>query len=100
MSKVFSPMVAGAVAFMPCVLAGPATAAAWPGAQVLTSPDGRSSITIEGDASWFSMMRRGESVTAASPLGLDLDGEVGASDVLELHQASAEDAAIREPLKK
>ena len=74
MLKLFSPMVACAAAFLPFPLASPAVAAASSGALVVTSPDGSSSITIERDASRFSVMRRGESVIAASPLGLDLDG--------------------------
>lgn len=93
MFKLFSPMAAGAVAFMLIPLVGPAVAAASPGALVVTSPDGRSSITIERDA------RRGESVIAASPLGLDLD--VGVGDVLQLRLAFAGGAAvILEPAKK
>jgi alpha-glucosidase len=72
--KLVSQVVAGAVAFMLIPLAGPAVAAASTGALVVTSPDGGSSITIERDASRFSVSRRGESVIAASPLGLDLDG--------------------------
>ena len=72
--KLTSPMIAAAAAFMLSGLAGPTAIAASPGALVVTSPDGRSSITIERDASRFSVARRGESVIAASPLGLDLDG--------------------------
>ncbi len=72
--KLTSPMIAAAAAFMLSGLAGPTAIAAPPGALVVTSPDGRSSITIERDASRFSVARRGESVIAASPLGLDLDG--------------------------
>ena len=72
--KLTSPMIAAAAAFMLSGLAGPTAIAASPGALVVTSPDGRSSITIERDASRFSVARRGEGVIAASPLGLDLDG--------------------------
>ncbi|MEO7497363.1 MAG: glycoside hydrolase family 97 protein [Massilia sp.] len=67
-------MIAAAVVFTLYGMAGPTALAASPGALVVSSPDGRSSITIERDASRFSVARRGESVIAASPLGLDLDG--------------------------
>ncbi len=48
-----------------------ASAAAPP---LLASPDGSVVIRIERDASSFSLVRRGEAVLAASPLGLELDG--------------------------
>jgi alpha-glucosidase len=67
-------MIAAVAAFMLSGLASSTAIAAPPGALVVTSPDGRSSITIERDASRFSVARRGEGVIAASPLGLDLDG--------------------------
>ena len=72
--KLFSPMIVAAAAVTQYGAAAPAAMAAAPAALVVTSPDGRSSITIERDASRFSVARRGESVIAASPLGLDLDG--------------------------
>ena len=55
-------------------MAGSTAMAASSGALVVKSPDGRSSITIERDASRFSVARQGESVIAPSPLGLELDG--------------------------
>jgi alpha-glucosidase len=40
----------------------------------ITSPDGRTALHIADDGASFSVTRRGESVIATSPLGLDLDG--------------------------
>ena len=50
--------------------------AAWASAApaIIASPDGRSVIRIEDDASRFSITHAGEVVIAASPLGLELDG--------------------------
>jgi alpha-glucosidase len=47
---------------------------AWAAAAVVSSPDGRVVIRIEDDASRFTVSRRGETVIAPSPLGLELDG--------------------------
>jgi alpha-glucosidase len=44
------------------------------GQVAVSSPDGRAAIRIEDDASRFSVQWRGETVVAASPLGLELDG--------------------------
>jgi alpha-glucosidase len=57
----------------------PATSA-WAAPIVVSSPDGRVAISIEKDASQFTISRRGKTVIAASPLGLELDGvsELGA----------------------
>jgi alpha-glucosidase len=41
---------------------------------VVSSPDGRTAIRIEKDASQFTVARRGKTVIAPSPLGLELDG--------------------------
>jgi alpha-glucosidase len=43
----------------------------------VSSPDGLTFIRIAADASNFSISRRGESVIASSPLGLDLDSQLG-----------------------
>lgn len=40
---------------------------------LIASPDGRTTLRIAADGSTFSVMRRGETVIAASPLGLELD---------------------------
>ena len=40
----------------------------------IASPDGHAAISIEDDASRFSVRWRGETVVAASPLGVELDG--------------------------
>ena len=44
------------------------------GPLVVASPDGRSVIRIERDASSFSVSRGADAVIAPSPLGLELDG--------------------------
>lgn len=41
---------------------------------LVTSPDGRTTLRVAEDGSSFSIVRRGETVIAASPLGLELDG--------------------------
>ncbi|NRF71661.1 glycoside hydrolase family 97 protein [Aquincola sp. S2] len=41
---------------------------------VIASPDGRTALHIADDGSSFSIVRRGETVIATSPLGLELDG--------------------------
>jgi alpha-glucosidase len=55
-----------------CALAVAASAQA--ADAVITSPDGRVALRIAADGGTFSVTRRGETVIAASPLGLDLDG--------------------------
>ncbi|GJI94010.1 alpha-glucosidase [Duganella caerulea] len=47
---------------------------------LVSSPDGRTTIRIDDDAGHFTVARRGETVIAPSPLGLELDGapELGA----------------------
>lgn len=40
---------------------------------LIASPDGRTTLRIAADGSTFSVMRRGETVIADSPLGLELD---------------------------
>ncbi|HLO95092.1 MAG TPA: glycoside hydrolase family 97 N-terminal domain-containing protein, partial [Burkholderiaceae bacterium] len=42
---------------------------------VIASPDGSIALRIADDASSFSVVRKGETVIAASPLGLQLDGQ-------------------------
>lgn len=64
--KVFAVMVATACA----VAAGSAFA----GQLAIPSPAGHAEIRIEDDASKFLVLWRGETVVAASPLGLELDG--------------------------
>lgn len=59
-----------------CVLT-PLIATAAPGPAVVASPDGSAVIRIARDASQFSIVRRGETVIAESPLGLELDGAPG-----------------------
>jgi len=50
------------------------SASAWAAPAVVSSPDGRVAIRIEPDASHFTVSRRGKTVIASSPLGLELDG--------------------------
>jgi alpha-glucosidase len=61
------PVALIAFAFVPpaCAVAAPA---------VVSSPDGRTAIRIEHDASRFSITRGGQAVIAPSPLGLEFDG--------------------------
>lgn len=62
--------------FVGTVIASCAVAAgsAFAGQLAIPSPAGRAEIRIEDDASRFSVLWRGETVVAASPLGLELDG--------------------------
>ena len=62
---------------------------------LLSSPDGRITLRIADDASRFSISRRGETVIADSPLGLELDGQppLGAL-TLESRQDTREDRVI------
>jgi alpha-glucosidase len=53
---------------------GMAASAALAGPAVVSSPDGHVTIRIEPDASRFSVTRRGETVIASSPLGLEFEG--------------------------
>ena len=67
-----------AVALLASAFVPPACALAAP--VIVSSPDGRTAIRIEQDASRFSISRGGQAVIASSPLGLELDGvpELGA----------------------
>lgn len=56
---------------------GMAASVALAGPAIISSPDGRTIIRIERDASRFSISRHGEQVIAASPLGLEFDGAPG-----------------------
>ncbi|PIM52163.1 glycosyl hydrolase [Roseateles chitinivorans] len=62
---------------------------------LLASPNGRITLRIADDAGSFSITRQGEAVIAASPLGLDLEGQppLGAL-TLESRQDSREDRVI------
>ncbi len=51
-------------------------------ATTLDSPDGSITVHIDADASHFTITRRGESVIASSPLGLDLEGAPPLSGLL------------------
>ncbi|WP_368563266.1 glycoside hydrolase family 97 protein [Pseudoxanthomonas sp. UTMC 1351] len=63
-------LLAGMMAAACAVAAGSAFA----GQLAIPSPAGQAEIRIEDDASQFSVLWRGETVVAASPLGLELDG--------------------------
>ncbi|HWW72561.1 MAG TPA: glycoside hydrolase family 97 N-terminal domain-containing protein, partial [Duganella sp.] len=76
MQRVSSTMAA-AVASALCPLLCLSSAAAAPGAVAISSPNGASVISIERDASRFSIARAGETIIADSPLGLELDGVPG-----------------------
>ena len=74
-SGLMKPQPASLAAVMACVLLPVASAAAAPA--IVSSPDGRTAIRIEADASRFTVSRHGETVIAPSPLGLELDGAPG-----------------------
>ena len=64
------------VIFLACaswpLLAATAQAAA---DAAITSPDGRTALRVAADGATFSITRRGETVIAPSPLGVELEGE-------------------------
>src|SRR5574341_644253 len=60
--------------FTACALWALMTASAHGADAVVASPDGRTTLRIAEDGATFSVARRGETVIAASPLGLELDG--------------------------
>ncbi|MDR7296600.1 alpha-glucosidase [Pelomonas aquatica] len=61
---------------------------------VIASPDGRVTIRIADNGSTFSINRSGEAVIAASPLGLELEGQALGALTLESRQDVAEDRVI------
>jgi alpha-glucosidase len=86
MKKKHAPTLLAACALW--ALAGTAAQAA---DAVVTSPDGRTTLRIAEDGTTFTVARRGETVIAASPLGLELDG---APAFAPLKLASREDNAV------
>jgi alpha-glucosidase len=61
----------------------------------ISSPDGQVAIRIADDASSFNVVRKGETVIASSPLGLELDGQPAFGLLkLESRQDSKEDRVI------
>jgi alpha-glucosidase len=68
----FSRFVSSFAAALASVLLS--SASAWAAPAIVSSPDGSIAIRIEQDASSFTVSRRGKTVIAASPLGLELDG--------------------------
>lgn len=61
----------------------------------VTSPNGQLAIRIADDGSSFSIVRKGETVIASSPLGLDLDGQPALGMLkLESRQDTKEDRVI------
>jgi alpha-glucosidase len=77
--------------FTACTSWALATATAHGADAVIASPDGRTTLRIAEDGATFSVARRGETVIAASPLGLELDG---APALGPLKLESREDAAV------
>jgi alpha-glucosidase len=57
-----------------CALWALALSAAHAADVLVTSPDRRTALRIAEDGATFSVVRRGETVIAASPLGLELEG--------------------------
>lgn len=88
--KTISPLATACLAVLALAASGAQAADA-----VLSSPDGRIALRIADDASRFSISRKGETVIADSPLGLELDGQppLGAL-TLELRQDTREDRVI------
>jgi len=78
-----------------CALSVLATTTAQAADAVITSPDGRTTLRIAEDGATFSVARRGETVIAASPLGLDFDG---APALAALKLESREDATVNRTL--
>ena len=74
-----------------CALLALTAATAHGADAAIASPDGRTTLRIAEDGSTFSVTRRGETVIAASPLGLELDG-APALGTLKLE--SREDATV------
>lgn len=68
-----------------------AAAAAHGADATITSPDGRTVLRVTEDGATFSVARRGETVIAASPLGLEL---AGAPPLASLKLESRQDAAV------
>ena len=60
------------------------------GQVAIPSPAGQAEIRIEDDASRFSVLWRGETVVAASPLGLELDGAPAFGALTLEHREDAE----------
>jgi len=77
--------------FTACALWALTAATAHAADAVLASPDGRTTLRVAEDGATFSVTRRGETVIAASPLGLELDGAPGFG---ALKLESREDAAV------
>jgi alpha-glucosidase len=77
--------------FTACALWALTGATAHAADAVIASPDGRTLLRIAEDGATFSITRRGETVIAASPLGLELDGAPGFG---ALKLESREDAAV------
>ena len=88
--KTISPLATACLAVLALATSGAQAADA-----VLSSPDGRIALRIADDASRFSISRKGETVIADSPLGLELDGQppLGAL-TLEVRQDTREDRVI------
>ena len=80
--------MAVAVASALCPLFWLSSAVAAPGAVAIASPNGGAVISIERDASRFSVARAGETIIANSPLGLELDGVPGFGPLTLEKQAS------------
>ena len=78
--------LAGMVVAVWAMAAGSAVA----GQVAIPSPAGQAEIRIEDDASRFSVLWRGETVVAASPLGLELDGAPAFGALTLEHREDAE----------
>jgi alpha-glucosidase len=78
-----------------CALLALASAGAHAADETIASPDGRTALRIAADGATFGVTRRGETVIAASPLGLELDGEPALGPLtLESREDTAVDRTI------
>jgi len=78
-----------------CALWALGGAAAQAADATIASPDGRTALRVAADGATFSVTRRGETVVAASPLGLELDGEPALAPLkLESREDTAADRTI------
>jgi len=76
---------------LPAIMAALLATAAFAKSEIALSPDGRTAIHIESDASRFSISRGGDIVIESSSLGLELDG---APDLASLALERREDVAV------
>jgi alpha-glucosidase len=77
--------------YLPAIMGALLATTGFAKSEIVLSPDGRTAIHIESDASRFSISRGGETVIESSSLGLELDG---AHDLAGLAFEKREDVAV------